>query len=120
MLKKQFNILFAVLLLWGIASCNNEKRVYESENSNEKKKRVNFTVGKFNKLVKSGDMEAKYAAAVKYYDKKDYTRAQTLFEELMSVYRGTAKAEEVHYYFAYCNYNLQDFIVAGYHFRNFV
>jgi len=124
MLKKQFNILFGVILLLSIASCRTEKKVYEddddSSTANVKKHWYNITIGKYNKLVKSGDMEAKYAAAVKYFDKEDYTRALTLFEELMTVYRGTAKAEEVHYFYAYCNYNLQDFIVAGYHFRNFV
>ena len=120
MLKKSFNILFAALLLFSIASCHNEKKVYESDDGDEKQKKSKVVLGKFNKLVKSGDMEAKYAAAIKYFDKKDYTKALTLFEELMSVFKGTAKAEEVHYYFAYCNYNLNDFILAGYHFRNFV
>lgn len=38
----------------------------------------------------------------------------------MSVYRGTAKGEEVLYYYAYCNYNLEDYLVAGYQFRNYV
>ncbi|MES2592639.1 MAG: outer membrane protein assembly factor BamD [Bacteroidota bacterium] len=120
MLKRQFNILFVfVVLLCGITSCNSEKKVYES-NEKEKKDRKSLTIGKYNKLVKSGDMEAKYAAAVKYFKHEDYSRALTLFEELMSVFRGTAKAEEIHYYYAYCNYNLEDYIVAGYHFRNFV
>lgn len=108
--------IFALLLLLG--ACNTEK-VYESTNSN-KKKRFDPTIGKFNKLVKSGDMDAKYAAAIKYFEKEDYTRALTLLEELMSVYRGTAKAEEIHYYYAYCNYNIGDYIIAGYHFRNYV
>ncbi len=79
-----------------------------------------MTIGKFNRLLKSGDMEAKYAAAIKYFEKEDYTKALTLFEELMSVYKGTSKAEEISYYFAYCNYNLNDYIIAGYQFRNFV
>lgn len=65
-------------------------------------------------------MEAKYAAAIRYFEKEEYTRALTLFEELMGVYRGTSRAEEVHYYYAYCHYNLDDYIVAGYQFRNFV
>lgn len=108
--------IFALLLL--LSACNTEK-VYESTNSN-KKKRFDPTIGKFNKLVKSGDMDAKYAAAIKYFEKEDYTRALTLFEELMSVYRGTAKAEEIHYYYAYCNYNIGDYIIGGYHFRNYV
>jgi outer membrane protein assembly factor BamD len=38
----------------------------------------------------------------------------------MSVYRGTEKGEEVLYYYAYCNYNLEDYLVAGYQFRNYV
>lgn len=118
MMKKYFNITFVLFLLLGFAACS-EKKVYEST-SKEKKKKSSLTIGKFNKLVKSTDIDAKYAAAVKYFKKEDYTKALTLFEELMSVFRGTAKAEEVHYYYAYCNYNLDDYIVAGYHFRNFV
>ncbi|MCE9540213.1 MAG: outer membrane protein assembly factor BamD [Bacteroidetes bacterium] len=118
MIKKYFNITFVLILLFGFVACS-EKKVYEST-ATEKKKKSGLTLGKFNKLVKSTDIEAKYAAAVKYFKKEDYTKALTLFEELMSVYRGTAKAEEVHYYYAYCNYNLDDYIVAGYHFRNFV
>ncbi len=120
MAKKQFNILFIALILIGMASCHSEKRVYESESSKDKKKRAGLTLGKFNKLVKSGDMEAKYAGAVKYFNKEEYSKALTLFEELMSVFKGTARAEEVHYYYAYCSYNLQDYIVAGYHFRQYV
>lgn len=119
MVLKQFKISFVIILLLGVAACHNEKKVYESSDNSGKHKRFNVTIGKFNKLVKSGDMDAKYAAAVKYFGKEDYTHALTLFEELMSVYRGTAKAEEVHYYYAYCNYNLGDFIIAGYQFRNF-
>jgi len=109
-------LLFSVITI--LFSCN-ENKVYDSTGK-EKIKRFNFTIGKFNKLVKSTDMEAKYAAAVAYFEKENYTRALALFEELMSVYRGTAKAEEIHFYYAYCNYNTDDFIIAGYHFRQFV
>ena len=45
-------------------------------------------------MMKSTDMEAKYNAAVKYYEKKDYYHALQLFEELITVYRGTSKAEQ--------------------------
>lgn len=119
MLKKQLNIVIAFILLIGVVSCNSEKKVYDSAEK-EKKKGKGITIGKYNKLLKSGDMNAKYDAAVKYFKKEDYTRALALFEECVSVFRGTAKGEEVMYYYAYCNYNLEDYIVAGYHFRNFV
>jgi len=100
-------------------ACNTNK-VYDSADTKSKKKKINFTIGKFNRLVKSSDMEAKYAAAVKYFEKESYDKALILFEELISVYRGTAKAEEIQYYYAYCHYNMGDYIVAGYQFRTYV
>ena len=75
---------------------------------------------KFQRVLKSTDMEAKFAAAVKYFDKKDYYHALQLFEELISVYRGTSKAEKSYYYYAYCTYHVDDFTMAAYHFNNFV
>ena len=57
---------------------------------------------------------------VKYHEKGDYMKSQTLMEELMTVYRGTSKGEIVHYYYALSTYNLGDFILASFHFRNFV
>jgi outer membrane protein assembly factor BamD len=119
MLKKQYYITFIAVVSVLLFSCNTKERVYDSTGT-QKKKDHSITLGKFNKLVKSSDMDAKYAAAVKYFEKEQYTRALTLFEELMGVYRGTSKAEEVHYYYAYCSYNLEDYIVAGYQFRIFV
>lgn len=119
MRNKHFYITFLTVAILALFSCTNKERVYDSAGTT-KKKRFDITLGKFNKLVKSSDMDAKYAAAIKYFDKEEYTRALTLFEELMGVYRGQAKGEEVHYYYAYCNYNLDDYIVAGYQFRNFV
>jgi outer membrane protein assembly factor BamD len=75
---------------------------------------------RYQKLLKSTDADAKFAAAVAYFDKKDYFRALPLFEELISVYRGQGRAEKVYYYFAYCNYYLEDYELAAYHFDNFV
>ena len=42
-----------------------------------------------------------------------------LFDELYSVLRSTDKAENVAYYLAYCDYNLGDYIMASYLFRNY-
>jgi outer membrane protein assembly factor BamD len=119
MRSKQIFISFLVLTGIVLFSCNTKERVYDSSGTAEKKHKER-AIGKFNKLVKSSDMDAKYAAAIRYFEKEEYTKALTLFEELMGVYRGTSKAEEVHYYYAYCSYNLNDYIVAGYQFRNYV
>jgi len=73
----------------------------------------------YNKILKKGTLEQKYEYAMKAYDKEQYMRALPLLEELIPVYRGTANGEKVMYYYAYSNYNTGDFILAGYHFKNF-
>ncbi len=74
----------------------------------------------YNRLLKSTDYNKKYDAAIKYYDEKEYTKALALFEELVSVFRGTSKAEKIMYYYAYATYSTGDYLLAGYHFNNFV
>jgi len=55
-----------------------------------------------------------------YYDNGKYQKAYPLLEELITVFRGTAKAEEVYFLYSYVNYRLGDYMLAGYHFNNFV
>jgi outer membrane protein assembly factor BamD len=74
---------------------------------------------KFSKIQKSQDMEAKYKAAVEYYEDKRYYQALQLFEELVTVFRGTVKAEDTYYYYCMCYYLTADYVVAAYHFNNF-
>jgi outer membrane protein assembly factor BamD len=76
--------------------------------------------GDYNRLLKSTDYNKKYDAAIAYYDKKEYTKALGLLEELVSIYRGTAKGEKIMYYYAYATYAAGDYLLAGYHFNNFV
>ncbi len=74
----------------------------------------------YQKLLKSGDNKDKYENAKEYYEKGDFAKSMTLFEQLIPIYRGTEKGEEISYYFAYCNYYLRNYIIAGYHFRSFI
>jgi len=74
---------------------------------------------KFNRIQKSSDMEAKYKAAVEYYEKKRYYQALQLFEELITVHRGTARAEDTYYYYCQSYYETGDYTIAAYHFNNF-
>lgn len=80
---------------------------------------ISTSCSEYQKLLKSSDFELKYTKAVEYYDKEDYFRALSLFEELLTMYKGTTRAEEIYYYYAYCHYNQGDHIMAGYHFSNF-
>jgi outer membrane protein assembly factor BamD len=74
----------------------------------------------YSKIVKGTDYSKKYELALQLYNKKDYNRAYPLLEELVSVYRGTVNAEDIYYYYAYCNYYMDDLISASYHFEQFV
>ena len=70
-------------------------------------------------MVRKASIEMKYQYAVEAYEKKEYGRALPILEELITIYRGTANAEKVLYYYAYCNYNTGDYVLAAYHFKNF-
>ncbi|TND07164.1 MAG: putative lipoprotein [Bacteroidetes bacterium] len=76
--------------------------------------------GEFEKLKKHGTFDAKYAKALEYYEKKEYVRAQQLFEDLSSsVNVGSEQGQTILYYQAMTNYQLNDYIMAGYQFRNY-
>jgi outer membrane protein assembly factor BamD len=74
----------------------------------------------YNKLLKSTDYNKKYDAAIAFYDQKEYVKSLGLLQELVSVYRGTSKGEKIMYYYAYATYATGDYLLAGYHFNNFV
>ncbi len=61
----------------------------------------------------------KYEKAIEYFNKKDYTRAMALLEEILPLVRITARGEEAYYKYCYCHYNTKEFYLAGYYFRNF-
>lgn len=71
----------------------------------------------YQKILKNPDLNKKYELAQYYYNKKDYYRAVTLFEQLQDNFNGTAMAEKVLYYSAYCNYALKNFPLAGFQFK---
>ena len=75
---------------------------------------------KFTKVLKSNDYEYKYKMAEKYYAEKKYTNAQTLFEDLFPIYKGTPKYEELYFKYALTAYNLKDYVNAENLFKTFV
>ena len=75
--------------------------------------------GEYQKVLKSDDYNYKYTKAVEYYNAEDFNRAMPLFNELSTVLRGTAKMQEISYYFAYCHYSVSDNLMAAYLFRNY-
>lgn len=73
----------------------------------------------YQKVLKSTDYNLKYEKAVEYYEAEDYYRAQSLFDELVTIYKGSDKAESVLFYYADCHYKQKDYILGAYYFDNF-
>ena len=80
---------------------------------------ITTSCSKYQRLLKSSDYKLKYEAGVKYYEEEEFYKAKTLFEELIPILRGTDKAEQIYYYYAYCHYNLGEHVLAGYYFNKF-
>ncbi len=74
---------------------------------------------KFEKLRASNNIAQKYEEAVKLYEKKKYTKALVLFDDLRTKFRGQAEAENIYYYLAFANYRLKDYTSAAFHFKDF-
>jgi outer membrane protein assembly factor BamD len=73
----------------------------------------------YERLLKSSDYALKYQKAFEYFEKEDYMKASTLFDQISNVYRGTNKADSVYFYQALTYYQLGDNIIAGELFREF-
>src|SRR6185312_5910666 len=50
----------------------------------------------FNKILKSSDYEYKLKKADEYYANKNYRNAETLYQELFPVFKGSDKFEELY------------------------
>ena len=73
----------------------------------------------YKRIATGTDVNAKYELAKKFYNRKDFARAQPLFEDLLAVYRGSSKAEDVYYYYAYTQFGLGNYTLASMHFKNY-
>lgn len=69
--------------------------------------------GEYNKLLKSTDYEYKYEAAKNYFAKGQYNKSATLLNELITIFKGTDKAEESLYMLGMCYYNQRDYQTAS-------
>lgn len=73
----------------------------------------------YNKVLKNPDLNFKYKMAQEYYYQGSYYRAQPLLEELITAFRGSDRAEDVYYYYAWCDYHMKAYTLASFHFKNF-
>lgn len=79
---------------------------------------ISFTsCDEYARVQKSSDLDYKLEMAIKYYDTEKYEKAYPLLDELVTLYRGTHKQQDVYYYYAMCLYQMKDYILASYHFK---
>jgi outer membrane protein assembly factor BamD len=74
---------------------------------------------RFEKIRLSNDVAKKYQEAMRLYNKKDYSKALILFEDLSQKYRGRTEAEELNYHYALTLFNLKDYTTARFQFKYF-
>ena len=76
--------------------------------------------GEYQKLLKSTDPELKYTKAVEYFEKGDFMRAGTLFDEISTYYKGTDRSETVLNYLAKSFMGQKDYTTASEYYRTYV
>jgi len=89
--------LYISIVLFLVTSCNN-----------------------YNRLLKSTNYELKLERANHYYEKKNYVRAQQLYEELIPIFKGSDKSEDIYYRYTWTHFYTGDYQLAQFHFKNFV
>ncbi len=78
-----------------------------------------FSCSRYEKLLKSDDYNLKYSKAFEYYNKGDYIRSATLFDQIAPIFRGTKKADSVFFFQAMSYYKQNDYVLSGHYFQMF-
>ncbi|MBI5373147.1 MAG: outer membrane protein assembly factor BamD [Sphingobacteriales bacterium] len=72
------------------------------------------------KLLKNPDPAYKLRMAEQFFVKKQYTKAQQVYEDIMPYYKTTPEFQDIYYKYAYCAYNLADYMNAENLFKSFL
>jgi outer membrane protein assembly factor BamD len=74
---------------------------------------------KFGRVLKSKDKEYKLKMAEQYYVNKDYDKAQQLYTDLLPLYKGDPRFEDIYYKYAYTSYYQKDYMNAENLFKTY-
>ncbi len=75
--------------------------------------------GEYNRILKSTDYEYKYEAAKSYFGRGQNNKAANLLEELITILKGTDRAEESLYMLCMAYYNQGDYVTASHYFTTY-
>src|SRR5688572_29426855 len=71
-------------------------------------------------MLRSTNRQEKYDYAMRMYEKKKYSKASAIFEELYTSSLIDERAENIHFYYAKSYYGSGDYLLASYFFEMFV
>jgi outer membrane protein assembly factor BamD len=74
---------------------------------------------KFQRIMKNDDWRVRYKAAIEYYESGNFSKAGILLEELIPILKGSPEGEKAQFYFAYCNYEQGQYLLASHYFKTF-
>jgi outer membrane protein assembly factor BamD len=74
---------------------------------------------RYNKILKGDDYEVKFVAAGEYFDKKQYTKAITLYEQYYQRFPKTDKGEVCYYRIGKAYFAEDNYYMGGYYLNSF-
>ncbi len=80
---------------------------------------VTFSCNNYQKTLKSGNNELKYETAIDLYEAGNFSKALQFFDILRAIHRGTEKGELLTYYTANCYFQLKDYNIASYYYKQY-
>lgn len=75
--------------------------------------------GEYQRMLKSADADARLDFARRAFEKKKYTQAATVLTDIVTSFKGTAKAEESLYLLALSHYENKDYETSGAYFKTY-
>jgi outer membrane protein assembly factor BamD len=72
------------------------------------------------KLLKNPDASYKLRRAEQFFVKKDYIKAQQVYEDIMPFFKTSKEFEDIYYKYAFCAYHLSDFMNAENLFKSYL
>ena len=79
-----------------------------------------YSCNEYQKVLKNEDVKAKYDLAEKYYENKDFKRANRLLEQIAPKYVGKPQGERVQFFLADTYFQTKNYNFAGYQFERFL
>lgn len=75
--------------------------------------------GEYNKVLKSNDYNLKYEYAKKAFEQKKYVQCATVLSDIVTIMKGTDKAEETLYLLGLATYENKDYDNSGAYFKTY-